>query len=101
MRVNGKFRGQFTISKNLDHVLGTANEAMRAEKIGSHGFAGRKNIELFQVDHGIGEAKRIVKSAFGHTAMQRHLTAFKSTPARITAARLLSLIAGAGSFAEL
>src|ERR1700722_4765037 len=81
MRVNGNFRGQLTIAQNLDAVLGAANKSVRAKQVRRHRLAGRKNVQLIQVDHRVRNRERIMKSALGHPAMQRHLPAFKSTTA--------------------
>src|SRR5215831_263061 len=74
---------------------------MRTEQVRRNGFACWKRVELFHVDHRKGRSKRIVESALRNAAMQRHLAAFKTAAARIAAARLLPLVTGAGSFAEL
>src|SRR5580704_11564706 len=97
MRVNSQLAGQFAIAKDFDRVGGAANETMSAEQFRRYRFAGWKNIQFFQVDDRVAHAKRIVKTALGHAAMQRHLAAFKATTARIATAGLLSLVAGAGS----
>src|SRR5689334_24458766 len=74
---------------------------MRAKQIRRHRFTSRKNVEFFQIDDRETRSKRIVESALGNAAMQRHLAAFKTAAARIAATRLLPLVAGAGRLAKL
>src|SRR6266851_5671498 len=101
MRVNGDLGGQLAIAENFYAIAAAANESVRAQQFRRNGFAGRKNVQFFQVQDRIFDAERVVKAALGHAAMQRHLAAFKSAAARIAAAGFLSLIAGTGSLAEL
>src|SRR5262249_54807355 len=74
---------------------------VRAQQIRRDRFAGREDVELFQIQNGIFGAERIVKSALGHAAMQRHLTALKAATSRISTTRFLAFVAGAGGLAEL
>src|SRR5579884_3195632 len=101
MRVHSKLVFELDIAKNLDAAAVAADKTVSAEQIGRDGFAGGKRIELFDVDDGVFDGERVVKAALGHAAMQRHLAAFKAATTRIAAARLLSLVAGSGRFAEL
>src|SRR5712691_10280361 len=101
MRVNRQLVGQLAIADDLDGIRSAADKAVGAEQFRGYGFAGRKNIQLGQVHDRVGHAKRIVKAALRHAPVQRHLSAFKPTAARIAAARLLSLVASTGSFAKL
>src|SRR5260370_1652790 len=101
VRVNGNLSCEFALAKNLYALALAANESVRAQQLRRHCFAGGKDVQLFQVQDPIFDSERVMKRAPGHAAMQRHLAAFKSTAARITAAGLLSLVAGAGSLAEL
>src|SRR5260370_718722 len=101
LRVNRQLGGQLAIAENLDGVRGAAHKTVRAKQIGSNGLAGRKNIQFRQVHDRVGHAERIVKAALRHAPVQRHLSAFKAAAARITAARLLSLVAGPRGLAEL
>jgi hypothetical protein len=73
---------------------------MRAEQIRSNGFARWKNVQFFQIYDRIRHAKRVMKTALWHATVQRHLAAFKSTPAGITAAGLLTLVTGTRSLSE-
>src|SRR5947209_3275399 len=74
---------------------------MQPQKFRCNRFASRKNIELIQIDDGVGDAKKIVKPPLGHTAMQGHLAAFESATAGIAATRFLAFVSGAGGFAQL
>src|SRR5947209_15538814 len=73
---------------------------MQPQKFRCNRFASRKNIELIQIDDGVGDAKKIVKPPLGHTAMQGHLAAFESATAGIAATRFLAFVSGAGGFAS-
>src|SRR5260370_30260995 len=101
MRVNGKLCREFAIAKKLDGIGAAANEPVRAQQLWRYRFAGRKDVQFRKVQNRILDAERVVKAALRHAAMQRHLAAFKSAPARIAAAGFLSLVAGTGSFAQL
>src|SRR5580692_1659967 len=101
MRVNRELGGQLVVAENLDAVGLAADEAMRAKQLGRYRFAGRKNVQFFQVQNGVGDAERIVKTALGHAAMQRHLAALKTPAARIAASGFLAFVAGASGLAEL
>src|SRR5271154_4106467 len=101
MRMNRELSRQLAVAENLDAIGLAADEAVRAKQVGRYRLAGRKNIEFFQVQDGVGDAERIVKTALGHAAMQRHLAALKTPAARIAAAGFLALVAGASGLAEL
>src|ERR1700674_906070 len=101
LRVNSQLGRQLAVAKDLDGIGGAADEAMGAKQFGCHRLARRKNVELFQVHHRVRHAKGVVKPALRHAPVKRHLSAFKPTPTRVTAAGLLTLVAGAGGFAEL
>src|SRR5260370_2030915 len=101
LRVNRELVRQLAVPKNLDGVCSAAHKAVRAEQLRGHRLAGRKNIQFCQVHNRIRHAKRIVKPALGHAPVQRHLAAFKPPAARITAARLLTLVAGAAGLSAL
>src|SRR6202030_987552 len=58
VRVNRNLRGQFPVAQHLDAVLGPANESVRAKQIRRHCFARRKNVQLVEVDHRIGNCER-------------------------------------------
>src|SRR5271156_2030316 len=72
MRVNGELGLQLAIAENLDGIRDAANETVRAQQIRSHRFALGEDIEFLEIDHGIANAKRIVKTALRNAAMQRH-----------------------------
>src|SRR5256885_16678679 len=101
MGVDGEFIGELTIAENFHALELAANEAVGAEEVGGHRFSSRENVERFQIEHGVFLAERIVETALGHAAVQRHLAAFKSATARIAAAGLLAFVAGASGFAAL
>src|SRR4029077_17733834 len=101
LRVNCQPGRQFAVAENLDGIRGAAHKTVRAEQLGSNRFAGRKNVQFRQVHDRVGHAKGIAKDALRHAPVQRHLPALKPAAARIAAARLLSLVAGARGFAEL
>src|SRR6202521_1873251 len=101
LRVNRQLGRQFAVAENLDRVRSATHKTVRAEQLGSNRLARWKNVQFRQVHDRIRHAKRIVKTALRHAPVQRHLSAFKATPARITATRLLSFVAGAGGFAQL
>src|SRR6266851_5317644 len=101
VRVNGDLGGQLAIAENFYAIAAAANEPVRAQQLRRYRFAGRKNVQFFQVQDRVFDAERVVKAALGHAAMQRHLAAFESAAARIAAAGFLSLVAGTGSLAEL
>src|SRR6266849_5171010 len=101
LRVNGQLGRQLAIAEDFDRIPGAAHKTVRAEQIRRDGLAGRKNIQFRQVHDRIGHAERIVKAALRHAPVQRHLPALKAAAARIAAARLLSLVAGARGLAEL
>src|SRR6266700_994587 len=87
MRVNRQLVGQLAIAEDLDGVRSAADKAVGAEQFRGHRLAGRKNIQLGQVHDRVGHAKRIVKAAFRHAPVQRHVAALKAAAARITATR--------------
>src|SRR6267378_3633042 len=101
MRVNGQLAGQLAIAQHLDGIRGAPDKTVRAKQFRSDCLARWKNVQLLQIHDRVRHAKRIVKAALGHAPVQRHLPAFKSTAARVTAPGFLPLVAGAGSFAEL
>src|SRR5258708_25660340 len=101
LRMNRQLGRQLAIAENLDGVRDAAHKTVRAEQLGSNRLAGRKNVQFRQVHDRVGYAKGIVKAALRHAPVQRHLSAFKAAAARIAAARLLSLVAGACGLAEL
>src|SRR5439155_5092392 len=88
--VNGQFILQIAIAQNFYLLRGT-NKPMRAKQIRRYRFACRKSIQILQVNYGKGFSKRAAKAALWNAAVQWHLAAFKSTPARIAATRLLAL----------
>src|SRR5439155_8950791 len=98
--VNGQFILQIAIAQNFYLLRGT-NKPMRAKQIRRYRFACRKSIQILQVNYGKGFSKRAAKAALWNAAVQWHLAAFKSTPARIAATRLLALIAGSRSSPQL
>src|SRR5260370_25451043 len=100
LRMNRQLGRQLAIAENLDGVRGAAHKTVRAEQLGSNRLAGRKNVQFRQVHDRVGYAKGIVKAALRHAPVQRHLSAFKAPAARIAAARLLSLVAGARRLAK-
>src|SRR5260370_3128804 len=100
LRVNRQLGRQLALAENLDGVGGAAHKSVRAEQLGSNRLAGRKNIQFRQVDDRVRHAKGVMKAALRHAPVQRHLSAFKPAAARITAARLLTLVAGASGLAE-
>src|SRR6202795_4821243 len=100
MGVNDELGFQLAIAQNLDGIRCAADEAVRAKQIRRHRLSRGEHIEFLEVDDGIRDAKRIVKAALRNAAVQRHLAAFETTAARIAAAGLLSLVAGAGGLAE-
>src|ERR1700756_233574 len=91
MGVNDELGLQLAIAQNLDGIRCAADEAVRAQQLRRHRFSRGEHVKFLEVDDGIGNAKRIVKAALRNAAMQRHLAAFKTAPARIAAARFLSL----------
>src|SRR6266403_2086107 len=101
MGVNGELGLQLAIAQNLDGIRCAANEAVCAQQIRRNRFARGEHVKFLEVDDGIRDAKRIVKPALRNAAMQRHLSAFETTAARIAAPGFLPLVAGAGSPAEL
>src|SRR5580704_8537592 len=101
MGVDDELGLQLAIAQNLDGIRRAADESVRTKQIRRHRLSRREHVEFLEVDNGIADAKRIVKAALRNAAMQRHLPAFKTPAARITAAGFLSLVAGAGGLAEL
>src|SRR5229473_3200383 len=101
LRVNRQPGRQLAIAENLDGVRDAAHKTVRAEQLGSNRLTGRKNVQFRQVHDRVRHAKGIVKPALRHAPVQRHLPALKAAAARIAAARLLSLVAGARGLAEL
>src|ERR1035438_2876763 len=83
LSVNSELNFEFTITENFNGILGAADEAMRTQKFRGHGFAGGEHVEFLEIDDGIIQFKRVVKTAFGDAAMQRHLAALKTTATRI------------------
>src|SRR5713226_6831133 len=63
LRMNRQLGRQLAIAENLDGVCGTAHKTVRAEQLGSHRLAGRKNVQFRQVYDRIRHAKRVVKAA--------------------------------------
>src|SRR5713226_5257769 len=100
LRVYRQLGRQLAIAENLDRVRGAAHKTVRAEQLGSNRLAGRKNVQFRKVHDRVRHAEWVVKTALRHAPVQRHLSAFKAAAARIAAARLLSLVAGARGFAK-
>src|SRR5579859_190740 len=100
LRVNRELVLQFAVAQNFYRIRGAAHKTVRAQQFRCHRFARGEDIQLFHVDDGISHAKRIMKPALRHAAVQRHLAAFKTAPARIATTRLLALVAGTGSLAQ-
>src|SRR6266850_4385176 len=100
MRVNGQLAGQLAVAEDLNGIRRAAYKAVGAKQFWSDRLAGWKNVQFFQVHDRVRHAKRIVKTALGHAAVQWHLPAFKPTAARITAPGFLPLVAGAGGLAK-
>src|SRR5438445_1631540 len=94
LRVNRQLGRQLAIAENLNRVGGAPDKTVRAEQLRRNRLAGRKNVQFRQVDDRVRHAKRVVKATLRHAPVQRHLSAFKTTAARITATRLLPLVAG-------
>src|SRR5260370_23553747 len=86
LRVNRQFSCQLAIAENLDRVRSAAHKSMRAKQLWRNRLSGWKNVQFLQVHDGIRHAKRVMKTALRHAPVQRHLSAFKPTAARITAA---------------
>src|SRR5207245_4523403 len=101
LRVNRQLGRQLAIAENLDGVGGAADKTVREEQLRRNRLAGRKNVQFRQVDDRVRHAKRVVKATLRHAPVQRHLSAFKTTAARITATRLLPLVAGTSGLAKL
>src|SRR6266481_2730728 len=101
LRMNRQRGGQLAIAEDLDRVSGAAHKTMRAEQLRRNRLARWENVQFRKVHNRVRHAKRIMKAALRHAPVQRHLSAFKAAAARIAAARLLSLVAGARCFAEL
>src|SRR6267378_5724143 len=95
MRVNGQLARQLAIAQHLDGIRGAPNKTVCAEQLRGHCLAGWKNVQFLQVHDRVRHTERIVEAALGHTPVQRHLPAFKSTAARIAAPGFLPLVAGA------
>src|SRR5271163_1860016 len=100
MRVNRELGLQFAVAQHLDRIRRAAHKTVRAEQLGGHCFPRRKNVQFFQIYDRVRHPEQIMKAALRHAAVQRHLAAFKSAPARIAAAGLLALVAGTGSLAK-
>src|SRR5207245_1408356 len=98
--VHGELIFQFAITQNFYLLLG-ADKAVRAKNFRSNGFAGRKHIQILDVDHVKSDAKRAAKSALGNAAVQRHLSALKTAATGISATGLLPFVALTGSSAQL
>src|SRR5713226_835667 len=101
MGVNDELGLQLAITQNLDGIPRTADEAVRAQQIRRHRLARGEHVKFLEVHDRITDTKRIVKAALRNAAMQWHLSAFKTSAARIPAAGLLTLVAGASGPAEL
>src|SRR5579863_428791 len=86
MRVNRELHGQIAVAEDLDLVGLAANEAVGSEQVRRNRLTGREDVEVSEIKDGVGLTERIVEAALGHAAVQRHLAAFKTTPARIAAA---------------
>src|ERR1700761_2856794 len=84
--VNRELHGQVAVAENLDLVGLAADEAVGAEQVGGDGLTSRKNVEVSEIENGIGFAERIVEAALGHPTVQWVLAAFKTTTTRIAAA---------------
>src|SRR5260370_9413563 len=101
LRMNRQLGGQLAIAEDLDRVSGAAHKTMRAEQLRRNRLARWENVQFRQVHNRVRHAKRVMKAALRHAPVQRHLSALKATAARIAAARLLSLVAGACGLAKL
>src|SRR6266481_4053294 len=99
--VNRQLGRQLAVPENLDRIRGATHKTVRAEQLRSHRFPGRKSIQFRQVHDRVRHSERIMKPALGHAPVQRHLPAFKAAAARISAARLLPLVAGTGRLPQL
>src|SRR5216684_5542277 len=101
LRVNRQLGRQLAIAENLDGVRSAAHKSMRAQQLWRNRLAGWKNVQFRQVHNRVRHTKRVMKATLRHAPVQRHLSAFKPAAARITATRLLPLVAGASSLAKL
>src|SRR6476620_4642671 len=73
-----RFR-QFTITENDHIVFGLFDYAASMQKLGRYLFIGLKaSIQRAEADFQPALLEDVGKAAFGQTAMQRHLTAFKA-----------------------
>src|SRR5882762_4084069 len=75
LRMNRQLGRQLAIAENLDGVAGAAHKTVRAEQLGSHRLAGRKNVQFRQVHDRVRHAKRVMKATLRHAPVQRHLSA--------------------------
>src|SRR5580704_2569678 len=99
--LNGERDFQFTIAQDFHGVALGAQDADAKQQLRRNGGALFKAVQFFDVNDGVGRRTGRDESTLRKTAVQRHLAAFKSRAARIAAAGLLALVAGAGSLTQL
>src|SRR4029077_9730035 len=101
MRADRKRCIQFTITQNLYLARAPMHHAAFAQGFRTHHIACAEDLERLEIHNRIFFAERVVKTALGYAAMQRHLAALKTRPLRISLAGLLSFVSCTGSFREL
>jgi hypothetical protein len=98
----GEILGKVAIAEHLDGVVGSLNQACGLE--GFHIDSGsifEASFEVRDIDYSNFVLETgVVESALGKTAMQRHLTTFKTGTHTTTGTGLLSLVATTRGLAE-
>src|ERR1700693_2505369 len=77
------------------------HQAARRQSLRRNDFTFREGVEHLDVQHREFLGERIVEPALGNPAVQRHLPALETRPARKTFPRFLALIAGSRGFRKL
>src|SRR5688572_24176045 len=80
--------------QHLDGLPHAVDQAALAQQIGRHHRSGVEAIrQQVEIDHRVLGAKRVVKPALRHPAVQRHLAAFESALELVARPRLRTLVA--------
>jgi len=80
VRVDGKGGGNFAVAEDFHRVLGLDESGLAQDVGGNGGFL--QPGQTLEAYDAVFLAENVGEAAFGHTAMQRHLAAFKAAHQR-------------------
>src|SRR5205807_6983931 len=96
---HGELLGQLAVAEDLEPVSGALDQSGLAQHALVDEGAVIEALQVAHVHDGVLFLEDVGESALRQTAMQRHLAAFEAEHARVAGARLLPLLAAAGSLA--